>query len=334
MVRRIFTLSLGLILAWSIWWAVGAVALQVGTPRLMAALRANGWTAQATAEAVTGFPGRFELELAGLSLRDPAGMLGLEGGRFVFSTPSFNPLRLTLGWPVQADLAVGPDRYAVESAGLATTLALSPGREPALAGFVIGADRLVLTDRGGIIGGAEALRLDATRAAAGHAFDILLSAEAVAPLAELRRVLDPEGRLPPRIDAVGGDLTIDFDAPWTVPALRDGRAPRVIGLALRTLDVDWGAVGLSVTGSLGFDPDGTPQGDLDVGARNWREVLALAAAAGLVVDDQVPALTAALALLALGRDDLRLPVTFHDGQMTLGPLPLGPAPRLAAAQRF
>ena len=66
-------------------------------------------------------------------------------------------------------------------------------------------------------------------------------------------------------------------------------------------------------------------------AVEWRRLLEMAVATGLVAEPLAPTFERGLALLAAlsgPPDTIDAPLTFARGQISLGPIPLGPAPKL------
>ena len=93
----------------------------------------------------------------------------------------------------------------------------------------------------------------------------------------------------------------------------------------------WGRLGLQGSGRLDIAADGRISGRIDLVLRNWRRVLDLARRAGLIDRDQQRNIETVLSLVTAASDDpdsLRLPLVLAGGTMSLGPVPLGPAPRL------
>ncbi|HSG55364.1 MAG TPA: DUF2125 domain-containing protein, partial [Paracoccaceae bacterium] len=85
------------------------------------------------------------------------------------------------------------------------------------------------------------------------------------------------------------------------------------------------------TGLLDVAPDGEVSGRIDLKAVNWRRMLEIARATGLVPQATAQTYENALEILAGlsgDPDTLDLPVTFRNGRFSVGPIPFGPAPRL------
>ena len=161
------------------------------------------------------------------------------------------------------------------------------------------------------------------------------------PPAAVRALVDPLGAMPEAVERVQLDADLGFDAPWDRRALED-RAPRLTGITLREASLLWGDLALRAEGAVAIGPDGIPQGRIEMRVENWRRLLGLLRAAGVVGEDAALLTERAMEVLAglsPDADVLAAPLSFQRGFMSLGPIPLGPArapraapgaPRLAA----
>ena len=71
-----------------------------------------------------------------------------------------------------------------------------------------------------------------------------------------------------------------------------------------------------------------PEGTLTLDLRGWQSALRLAVSLGLLPVERLPLLSAGLAAMAEADGSASMDLVFADGQMRLGLVPLGPAPRL------
>ena len=152
----------------------------------------------------------------------------------------------------------------------------------------------------------------------------------VSPSDATRRLLDPGEVLPATIETMRLDATLRFTGPWDRRAIEVAR-PQITEIDLEDLSARWGEVTFRAAGSLSVDDTGTPEGRLTLRAVEWRKLLEIAIGTGLVADAFQPALEKALGLMAglEGRPDtLDAPLTFRNGSVSLGPIPLGAAPRI------
>lgn len=137
--------------------------------------------------------------------------------------------------------------------------------------------------------------------------------------------------LPPSIQTFALDTTVGFDRPWDRASV-EGENPRITDIAVRSLDIEWGELRMTGSGSVTTGRDGYAQGSIDLKVRNWRRMLEVARATGAIDSATIGAAQAGLGLMArMGGDPetLSITLTFDDGRTRLGPIPLGPAPRLS-----
>jgi hypothetical protein len=126
------------------------------------------------------------------------------------------------------------------------------------------------------------------------------------------------------------DARLAFDAPWDRHAIED-RRPQITAIDLSRLAARWGAMELEAAGNLSVDSEGRPEGRITMRAVNWRDMLGVAASAGWIPQELLPTAERALGLLAGfsgNPDTIDAPLSFQNGFISLGPVPLGPAPRL------
>ena len=317
-------------LFWSGLWLAGAELARGAITAWLAERRAEGWLAEAEPVKVTGYPARFELRLEVLDLADPDTGLAWAAPGLRLTSDAWDPLDLHLDWPTDQVIATPEGRVAFTTAGMGARLALAP--DPALtlraAAFELQEGALAST------AGWRA-RLAEARLSAGRIEDradrlaLSFTAAEAEPSAPLLALLDPRGRLPRMIDRLEIEADVDFDAPWDIHAI-DRRRPQPTRIDLSRLAARWGQLELMAAGDLAVDAEGRATGTLQLRAVNWREMLALGQDTGLIPPDLASTLETALALLAAatGRPEtLEVPLIFTGGEMFLGPVPLGPAPR-------
>ena len=86
---------------------------------------------------------------------------------------------------------------------------------------------------------------------------------------------------------------------------------------------------LDAAGSLTVDPKGTPEGRITIRATNWRDMVAVARASGSLPEGIADTLERGLEILAGLTGNPRTidaPLSFQNGFVSLGPIPLGRAP--------
>ncbi|OUD09146.1 hypothetical protein BVC71_10600 [Marivivens niveibacter] len=124
---------------------------------------------------------------------------------------------------------------------------------------------------------------------------------------------------------------IDFDGQVTfdrVMSVTDQAPNPLQSIEFAPLQMNWGELDVTVNGDLAIDAFGIPTGRLDLSASGWQMLVQLMADAGVIDRGTVFGYSAMIGGLADENGRVNLPLIFADGQIKLGPFPLGPAPRL------
>ena len=328
--KRLFTLLLVLATLWAGYWVVGRAALDRALVAWFDARRAEGWVAEAEV-AVRGFPSRFDTTLTGVELADPDTGLAWSLPFFQILALSYRPNHVIAVWPDVFTVATPRERLEVLSGRIRGSVVFRPDTDLALRRMTVELSDVAVTSDAGWATGLTEGSLATEEATGGpeHAQRIGLQATNVLVAEPLKAALDPAGALPDRVGSVHLDATLGFDAPWDRRAIEE-RRPQPTFIDLDDLSAVWGDLQLRAAGDLSIDPDGVAEGRITVKAVNWREILDLAVAGGLVpeaLSETVANALGVLAGLSGPPDTLDAPLTFSDGRISFGPLPLGRAPR-------
>ena len=316
---------------WGGYWFVGSRAVQAGLSTWLSDQSSNSWMAGYSSLKTRGFPNRFDTTITDLELVNQRSGTAWLAPDFKILALSYRPNHIIAIWPDQQSITLRGEKISVTSKQMVASVAFEPGTSLILdrSSFVL--DGLAFSSSRNWAAKIATARL-ATRQTDGKQFahDIAIEASGVQPPAALLAQLDPAGAQPTVFDTLKIDVTIEFDAQWDRNSWRQ-EPPQVIGLELKNMQAIWGELDLLATGDLTFDARGVPSGRIAIKATNWREMLALGIAAGAVPLGISPTLERALQLLADMSDDpdiLEVPLSFQGGFMSVGPIPLGPAPRL------
>jgi hypothetical protein len=312
---------------WSGWWVLASTAAERGAQAAVDQLRAEGWEVAYQDLSVTGFPNRVDTIVQDLRLTDPVSGFAWEAPLFQVYALSYRPTEVIADWPATQDLTVMGERLTVASEGMRASASVAAALDLPLNQITAESGPLTVTAASGWTLGADRMLAAFRAAGPGLAgYDAYLDADAVALPAPLRAWLDPQGRLPAVAEGVTVDAHLTFDRP--LDRHLQGQAA-LVGLDLRQAEAVWGPVRLAARGDLVVGPDGVPQGRITLSVTGWAEVIALATAAGAVTPDVAPTLVTMGETLAQGGPVVELPLSFENGMMSLGFIPLGPAPRLA-----
>ena len=331
--RVLLAIVVLLALGWSGWWWWNATSRQSGVESWLADRRADGWVAEAGDIAVTGFPNRVDLKITDLELTNPEPAWSWMAEEFEILSLSYKPHHVIAVWPGEQIVASPYERVLVESALMRGSLVFEPNPSLTLDRTTIEIDDMMLKGETGWearLGEALFAVRQSESETADHAYDLNFNADLIVPPRGWLSAVERSGVLPETIETARIDATVVFDRPLDRQSV-EGDAPGVEEVRLRDASITWGELDLRGQGTLRSDADGYLEGKIDVRARNWREMIDLAEAAGALPDGIGGALRAGLDLLALisgSGDSLTAPLVFEDGRVKLGPVVIGDAPRL------
>jgi hypothetical protein len=134
------------------------------------------------------------------------------------------------------------------------------------------------------------------------------------------------------IDEIGVGATLlggipSGPLPAAIAAWRDAGGT----LELDNFHLEWGALGITANGTVALDGDMQPTASVSGTVQGYDQIIAALAASGRVHGDLGLA-RLGLAMLAKsgpnGRPEIRTSFTIQNGEMRLGPMKLGPAPKI------
>jgi len=300
------------------YWVVGSRVVLAGVTAAMADLQAKGSVSQ-QGISLAGFPSRFDV-----TVTEPVVMA--EG--ITWSAPffqifalSYQPNRIIAVWPREQSLTVGTETIALAARDMRASAAF--GADVALpfdhAQMVIEAPTAT-SDHGWTLS-SDQLRLAAQ--AQGDSRIQRIGAEA---LDLVLAGLGPD--LPQAIERAHLDATVTFDRPLD---RHTSGPPQPIAIDLATASILAGDLALTAAGRVEVGASGTPVGRVEVTAKGWRQMLAMAKSAGTLPAQEAANIERMLDGIARTSPDpqtVTLPFVFREGRVYLGPFPLGPAPRL------
>ncbi|UWQ54786.1 DUF2125 domain-containing protein [Leisingera caerulea] len=328
---RLAKLLIAIAAMWSLYWAAAAWGLKNGIAAWFDAQDSRGWQAEYSGLETQGYPFRHQTRISRPALADPRTGTAWRADWLELDSPAAWPGRLELHFPSTAQRLSYFDRTAVITAdGLQASLHLKPGTALELEQLAAVADGWQI-ERGGetVLSGA-ALDLRMVQTDSPETYRITAGAQEFAPRAAWRRLLAASSALPERFDTLALEMTVAFDAAWDRSALEQQR-PQPRRIDLKLADARWGDLRLKATGALTVDAQGLPEGEIALQAENWRGLVLMAERTGALPPALRGTVERVLGLLAEASGnsrDLDIALGFRDGYVTLGPLPLGHAPRL------
>ncbi len=316
------------------WWFWAASAFERAVTRWLDERSADGWVAETADISVQGFPNRLDMIVTGLDIADPSSGWAWQAEEFRILSLPYRPHHIIAAFPGEQVVATPLDTARVESAVMRGSVVFEPNTALALdrSTFEI-ADMAIAGGSGWEAGVAKAVF--STRQAEGEgarpfSHDVALDAEGVVLPGTWTAGMAGGDILPAAVESLRLDVTLDFDRPWDRPAVEAGN-PVLEGIEIRDASLAWGELDLRGRGRLGVDAEGFAEGRIDLRARNWHEMIAIAERTGVLGSTLAGTLRSGLDLIAAlsgDRNSLRVPLDFEDGRMRLGPVVIGEAPRL------
>lgn len=331
MKRLIFAL-LVLAALFGLWWIVAAGLMTRTYTQWFHQQRSRGWLAEYSDLDTTGFPFRHEIRIAKPALADPRTGAAWHAASLTIDSPAIWPGDLRVRFPETAQTLAWLDRRAnLTARDMIARLSFAAGPSLRLRDLGLSAGAWDLADENDATRlRASGLSLAMTETETDARYRITLDTPDFEPGDGLRRLTRAAPGLPRDFERLEVTADVTFDRPWDLRAIED-RRPQPREVHLRRADIWWGILRLSAAGRLDIDETGLPSGAIELRAENWRDMLRMASQSGLLGASATDAADRALSFLAglNGQPDiLEARINFRGGVMALGPIPLGPAPRL------
>ncbi len=329
MMKRLTMLIVILALGWSAYWGIGFLGISKGYEAWFEERRAEGWVAEYDDLSVFGFPNRFDSTFTNLTLADPRTGVAWDAPFFQIFSLSYQPNHLIAIWPPEQTLAVPTEKLGLNTTDMRASLVLEPGADLKLNRANIALEDVELTSTANWQLSASGIDLAMHSVPEVEAtYRIALRAEDLVPPSTFR--LSSNGTLPGTFSTFQADIQASFDRPWDRLSLEQER-PQPTELSIKLASVEWGELKLNAAGNLRIDAAGVPTGKITIRAVNWRKILKVARSSGQVSPALVDTIEQGLSLLARASGngkELEVPLRFKDGALRVGPLRLGPAPRI------
>ncbi len=303
--------------AYAAWWLYASGLLKSELSLLQERGPAVGITAQWSAIALTGFPFAVAADLEKPVYANDQIGFGWTGEtlRVSFRPWSLSPVRF---------VAPGQQRWIVAQGE--NTITIDAHAKAAAASYASAPERVTLDteETRGTVQWAET-SLPFTVARAKLSGSAWIDKDKQQSLAKAVALIEADGLilqglalpLGPKIDRLRLDAEIAPPGPQT---------PATVKLASAQFAAD--GVEIKGAGTLTLDAQGTPEGTLDLTVRGLPRLAEAMGQKGLLTASAAMTVKMAAGLIATDQTEVSLPLRFTQGQMFLGPAPLGPAPRL------
>lgn len=315
-----------LVAVWSGYWFVGKTAVERGVASFLENAPAQGLSISQDGYRVAGYPNRFDLTVTQPRVLDQRSELRWEAPFVQLFSLSYKPWHVIAAFPPEQILRTPAEDITLQSSKLQASLVVTPGTALTLDRTTVVGDAVRAESSLGWVLASDTLRL-ALRAdpSRTNAYDIGLELLNLSPDPSLAARL-PD--LPPQIAVARVDANATLSAP--LDRFSGEIRPDLTALSLREGLITWGALSIFTKGDV-LVVNGFPEGRIDIRVTGWRNLVTLATSMGLIRPEIAPTVQNMMQAVATSSGDpevLEMPLIFRDGNMLLGPLPLGPAPRL------
>ena len=330
--RRLLWLIVILAVIWCTWWMVASAGLQRVVTDWFEDQRNIGWQADVAEVSQHGFPFTLHARVLDISLADPSTGIEVVAPQLDLIAAAYWPGYLTVRLSdAPIEIATPTGRFTLQTKAAQADLRVYPGVALQVQSIGLVSDAWQVRAADGDIVSADDLVVSMTQdEVSSETFQFDVNATKLTPGILVRTLFALPIEWPMAFDAFTADLSVTFDTPWDRKALIENR-PQPRAIFIRNADASWGVARMSATGELTIDQSGIPTGDISIVVANWREIIKVAEASGALPSaqrGQVEIMLSAVANLGGGRDDLDLNLSFQNGDMSLGPIRLGPVPRL------
>lgn len=328
--RRLVWIIGAIALLWSIYWAVATLLIKEGVSDWLVERRAEGWDVQVSRLGVGGFPIWFDTRVDTTRLADPTGGFQVIGTAVSLRIPAWWPGYPTLSLPEdRVSFVVGDVTLELQARDAEARLRICPGAALELESAQVGSGAWDLkAPAGQLLAGSAVLAsfVQDGETPERYAFQVDLDGLTLAGQARAQLAIPQDW--PRQLSAATLAGNLRFAAPLNRATL-DSVAPQPRRIEIAETQVIWGPVEASAEGALDIDSLGIPTGDIRIMVSNLQRLLTITKAHNTAFAIQTDLLLNGLANLDGDPETLDVTLRFEDGQLSLGGIALGPAPRIA-----
>lgn len=328
---RLIVVILVAALGWMTWWAFGSSALDRTLTDWVDQRRSEGWAADVADIDVAGFPNRFDTTLTDVHFADPQTGVAWSAPFLQFLSLAYKPHQVIAVLPNEHRLSTPLQTLDFTHDRARGSIFMEPAPSLPLERAVIVVDALNVSTNLGWIARLDQGRFASEQIPARqNAHRIGAELIGFYPPDQMISLIDPAGLLPASVERLRFDADIGFTAPWDRSAIEVAR-PQITSIDLADLSAEWGSITFRAAGALTVDARGTPTGEISIKAVDWRRLLQMSVASGLISENLAPSIENALELIAALKgpsDTIDADLTLRSGSVFLGPIPLGDAPKI------
>jgi hypothetical protein len=318
-----------LVALYSGYWFVGSRAVGQALNTAIVDARQDGWQVAYEALDTSGFPGQFDISVTDADIVAPDGKWAWRAPSLQVFAPSMQPTHLSAIFARTQALRLGDQTLQIDSTEFQVNAATRLNTALSFdAASVVITGATVQSDFGWRIDLGRVLASFVAEPETAATYNLDVDTVDLALPEPLIAQIAPDSGLSNTIARVDLDGSVTLDKPLDRFAFDgDVAQPMAEQIVLTGFDLNWGDIALNAAGTLDIDAQGIPDGRITFKTAQWWTIIDILVAAGAIDPGIAPTLTNVASAMAQDGGMLELPVTFQDGFMSMGLLPLGPAPR-------
>jgi hypothetical protein len=313
------------------YWFVGRSQIQSKLSEALVEIDAGDYDLTYDTLHTKGFPSRFDTTITNLEFNDPLTATSWAAPIFQLFALSYRPNEVIAVFPNEQTLTVDGEVFTLLTNDMRASGKVRANATLAFQTATIEMDYpRIQTEEGAELAMASILAAMRLTPETIQTYDLFLEARSIELPEDVRRMIDPQNLQPAIIQSLRFDSDIDLSAPIEL----NGANTDPIGLeaiSIKEFALAWGEMSLSAIGDVTPDATGLLNGSFSISARNWQQLLDLAVATGSIPEERrllIVGMAANIDETPHVPDTLTTTLTITDGQMALGPIPLGAAPLL------
>lgn len=313
------------------YWFVGRSQIQSRLSEALVEMDAGDYDLTYDTLHTQGFPSRFDTTITNLEFSDPMTATSWTAPLFQLFALSYRPNEVIAVFPNKQTLTVDGEVFTLLTNDMRASGKVRTNASLVFQTATIEMDNpRIQTEEGAELAMASILAAMRLTPATSQTYDVFLEARSIELPEDIRRIIDPQNLQPPIMQS----LRFDSDVDLTAPIELNGSSTNPIELAaisIKEFALAWGDMSVSAIGDVTPDETGLLNGSFSISARNWQQVLDLAVATGSIPEQRrllIVGMAASIDETPHVPDTLTVTLSIIDGQMALGPIPLGAAPRL------
>ena len=317
-------------LIYSGYWAAGAFALKNGMQSQLTQMTDEGWTVAYDTLNTRGFPSRFDTTVTDLNVTTPDQSTSYAASMLQVLALSYRPNNAIIAFPPEQSLTLDGLPILIESAGLRASVSANANTSLSLDQVSAEAQSLSFALGQGQLSALSDLLVAARESsAAPYTYDAYFTATDVVWPSLILGQLPIDGGLPQTISNVTFDAGITLDRALDRHTLPNWQSDpgQLRGMNLRAFSMNWGPFEISGNGSFTVDETGTPDGTITLTLNDWQGLLDVVQSTGMLPAQYQFMAQSMGQTLSQGEKTMVLPITVQNGNLSVGPLPLGPSPK-------